>query len=143
VLRHGPVWRCGDPHAAANVIQGNVRDGHLRFAGQALAGADHIGEGEPAQAYIRPHDVRVSSTRNNGDSVAASLDRSNNLGWMSKLHLRLDDGQTLIAHVPNEDLGQHQPGDRVWVDLRNAKIFAPADGEAPSEPADGGIRAVV
>ncbi|MDP9340618.1 MAG: sulfate/molybdate ABC transporter ATP-binding protein [Actinomycetota bacterium] len=128
---------------AANVIQGNVRDGHLRFAGQALAGADHIGEGEPAQAYIRPHDVRVSSTRNNGDSVAASLDRSNNLGWMSKLHLRLDDGQTLIAHVPNEDLGQHQPGDRVWVDLRNAKIFAPADGEAPSEPADGGIRAVV
>ncbi|SRR6266571_2910994 len=128
---------------AANVIQGQVQDGHLRFAGQALAGAGHIDDGGAAQAYIRPHDVRVSGTRNNGDSVQASLERANNLGWMSKLHLRLDDGQTLIAHVPNEDLGAHAAGDRVWVDLRNAKIFAPTDGEAPADTADGDIRAAV
>jgi sulfate transport system ATP-binding protein len=128
---------------AANVIHGRVRGGHLRFAGQALAGAEHLDEGRTAQAYIRPHDVRVFGNRNNGDSVEAVLERSNNLGWMSKLHLRLDDGQALIAHIPNEDLRQHAPGDRVWVDLRNAKIFAPADVDAPTEPVDGDLSAAV
>jgi sulfate transport system ATP-binding protein len=127
---------------AANVIHGHVRDGHLHFADQTLAGAGHLQEGEVAQAYIRPHDVRISGFPNNG-SVAAMLERSNNLGWMSKLHLRLDDGQALIAHVPNEELGEHTSGDRVWVDLRNAKIFAPAGGAASPDPAQDHLSAAV
>jgi sulfate/thiosulfate transport system ATP-binding protein len=116
---------------AANVLQGHVSDGRLRFGDQVLWDADHIDDGSAARAYIRPHDVRVGDERLNGNSVPAVLERVNNLGWMSKLHLRLQDGQTLIAHIPNEELGAHVPGDNVWVDLRNAKIFAPPPGLEP------------
>src|SRR5437867_8137740 len=40
---------------AANVIQGSLRGGRLRFGDQVLDRADHIVDGEAAQAYIRPH----------------------------------------------------------------------------------------
>ncbi len=127
---------------AANVIAGRVVGGRLQFGDQALPGAEHIGDGETAQAYIRPHDVRVGEVRN-GASVSAVLERVNNLGWMSKLHLHLSDGQALIAHVPNEELGQQSPGDRVWVDLRNAKIFVPSETDGSDVPTDSDLPAAV
>src|SRR5439155_11316856 len=105
-----------------------------RFGEQVVWDVDHIQDGSDAHAYVRPHDVRMSSSRSN-DSVAATLKRVNNLGWISKLHLRLSDGQVVIAHVPNEALGVHEPGDDVWVDLRNAKIFKPEEKIAAT--ADG------
>jgi sulfate/thiosulfate transport system ATP-binding protein len=109
---------------AANVLQGQVRGGRVRFGEQVLWDVDHIQDGSDARAYVRPHDVRVSAQQGRR-SMPATLERVNNLGWMSKLHLRLDDGQVVIAHVPNEALGIHEPGEGVWVDLRNAKIFRP------------------
>jgi hypothetical protein len=42
---------------------------------------------------------------------------------MSKLHLRLDDGQPLTAQLPNEQLAGIHEGMMVWVDLHNAKVF--------------------
>jgi hypothetical protein len=74
--------------------------------------------------------------RKSNGAVPAVLERVNNLGWMSKLHLRLPDGQAVIAHVPNDALGAHEPGDGVWVDLRNAKIFRP-DREKVEATPDG------
>jgi len=111
---------------AANVIRGYVHGGLLRFGGQAIEDADHIDDGSMAHAYIRPHDVRIGNDLNGG-SVPATLERMSNLGWMHKLHLRLPDGQTLIAHVSNEDIGDLQLDDEVKLDLRNAKIFAPEE----------------
>ena len=111
---------------AANVLEGRIRDGRLRFGEQVLLSAERtldIDDGADARAYIRPHDVRVAHRLENGNSVPAKLERVNNLGWMSKLHLSLSDGQALIAHVPNGELGPYQPGEHVWVDLRNAKVF--------------------
>jgi sulfate/thiosulfate transport system ATP-binding protein len=108
---------------AANVLLGQVRAGRVRFGEQVLWNAAHMEEGTEARAYIRPHDVRLSDLRANGVSVQAMLERVNNLGWMSKLHLRLPDGQPLVAHVRNEELTPHRPGEQVWVDLRNAKVF--------------------
>jgi sulfate/thiosulfate transport system ATP-binding protein len=109
---------------AANVIRGYVHGGLLRFGGQVIQDADHIDDGTMAHAYIRPHDVRIGNDLNGG-SVPATLERMSNLGWMHKLHLRLPDGQTLIAHVSNDDIGDLQLDGEVKLDLRNAKIFAP------------------
>ncbi len=117
---------------AANVLQGSVRDGRLRFGEQVLWDAAHIDDGSAAHAYIRPHDVRVADRRTNGESLPAVLERIKDLGWMSKLHLRLPDGQGLVAHIPNDELGPLAPGGQVWVDLRNAKVFALEAGETPS-----------
>ena len=46
---------------AANVISGSVRDGHLVFGDHRLPGAQHLDEGVPAHAYIRPLDIPGSS----------------------------------------------------------------------------------
>ena len=123
---------------AANVLEGRIRDGRLMFGEQlVLSGEsiDGIDDGASARAYIRPHDVRVAHHPENGNSVPAVLERVNNLGWMSKLHLDLSDGQAIIAHVRNEELGPYEPGERIWVDLRNAKIFPWDDVPAPASRA--------
>jgi len=144
VMHHGHVEQMGSPEelynrpatpfvagflGAANVLEGRVRDGRLQVGSEALGDAAHLNDGAPARAYVRPHDVRVSEPRNGGSAVAATLERINNLGWMSKVHLRFSDGQGLIAHIPNEELEAVTPGQRVEVDLRNTQVFAT---EAPS-----------
>ena len=45
---------------AANVLHGHVVDGKVHLGTFQVPGADHLEEGAPAAAYVRPHDVRVS-----------------------------------------------------------------------------------
>ena len=62
------------------------------------------------------------------------VERVNDLGWISKVHLCLPDGQLLTAHIPNEHLARVEQGARVFVDLRNAKVFPPSGGAiSPSD----------
>ncbi|HEY7875123.1 MAG TPA: sulfate/molybdate ABC transporter ATP-binding protein, partial [Actinomycetota bacterium] len=143
VMHEGKLEQVGDTNAiynepatpfvagfvgAANVIQGLVISGRVQFGEQHLDGAGHIQEGAPAHAYVRPHDVTVSSVPINGSSSAATVERVNDLGWISKVRLVLADGQALTAEVPNERLDGVAAGGRVYVDLRNAKVFPPASG---------------
>jgi len=152
VMHHGHVEQMGSPEelynrpatpfvagflGAANVLEGRVRDGRLQVGSEALGDAAHLNDGAPARAYVRPHDVRVSEPRNGGSAVAATLERINNLGWMSKVHLRFSDGQGLIAHIPNEELEAVTPGQRVEVDLRNTQVFATEAPGAESKTAAG------
>jgi sulfate transport system ATP-binding protein len=118
---------------AANILDGDVVAGAVRFGEALLAGADHIGDGEAARAYVRPHDVRITLAPSNGHSSPAIVERLNDLGWMSKVRLRLRDGQVIIAHVPNEEVPEVRLGQEVHVDLRNAKVFS-AVGPALPEP---------
>jgi sulfate transport system ATP-binding protein len=153
LMHHGRVQQVGSPEdvynnpatpfvagflGAANVLVGRVRDGRLQVGSEALGDAAHLNEGTPARAYVRPHDVRVSAPGNGGPAVEATLERINNLGWMSKLYLRFSDGQGLIAHIPNEEVGPHQPGQQVWVDLRQAKVFDAGDAEAEAPTRSSG-----
>jgi sulfate transport system ATP-binding protein len=110
---------------AANVIKGIVIGGLVQFGEQLVAGADHLEDGAPAHAYVRPHDVALSLAPSNGLSSSATVERLSNLGWTSKVHLRLSDGQGLTAQLPNERLAGVAAGGRVYVDLRNAKVFSP------------------
>ena len=45
----------------ANVLHGHVVDGHVQFGDHRVAGARHLDEGAAARAFVRPHDVRVST----------------------------------------------------------------------------------
>ena len=113
---------------SANVVRGIVIGDRVQFGEQQLDGAGHMDEGAAAHAYIRPHDVIVSGASMNGSSSPATVERVNDLGWISKVHLVLPDGQPLTAQVPNDRLGSVGPGSRVFVDLRNAKVFPPGGG---------------
>src|SRR5439155_546003 len=140
VMRQGSVEQIGDSEdiynrpatpfvagfvGASNVVRGTVFEGHVHFGRSAVAGADHLLDGAEAQAYIRPHDVQV--TRLPGAmSFPVRVERRTNMGWMSKVHLRLEDGQTLVAEIPNDELNGIRGGEPAQANLRNAKVFAPA-----------------
>jgi sulfate transport system ATP-binding protein len=108
---------------SANVIRGLVIGDSVQFGQQLVAGADGLPEGALAHAYVRPHDVNVYMQSMNGSTTTAIVERLNDLGWISKLHLRLDDDQAISAQLPNEQLIGIDEGMKVWVDLQNAKVF--------------------
>jgi sulfate transport system ATP-binding protein len=114
---------------SANVLHGHVADGHVEFGEHRVGGARHLEEGVAAQAFVRPHDVRLADATVNGNSVAATVERVSSLGWLSRVILRLPDGQVLTAELPSEELAGIGLGDDVRVDLRNAKAFR--GGEVP------------
>jgi sulfate transport system ATP-binding protein len=105
---------------SANVLHGEVVDGHVHLGSMRIPGAGHLDEGAPAAAFVRPHDVVVTG---NGEGIDASIERVSSLGWLARVSLRLPGGETLVAHVPNDDLHGAAEGDTVRVDLRNPKAF--------------------
>ena len=64
-------------------------------------------------------------------SFPVSVRRRTNLGWMSKLQLGLEDGQVLVAEVPNDQTSGLMDGEVAFATLANAKVFP----RSPSEPA--------
>ena len=138
VMNHGRVEQIGDSESiynrpaspfvagfvgASNVLNGHVWEGHVHFGRSAVAGAYHLEDGREAVAYVRPHDIRLSA-QPGPMSFAVTVDRRTNLGWESKIHLRLADGQILIAQLPNEETIGIREGLTAYADLRNARVFA-------------------
>jgi sulfate transport system ATP-binding protein len=118
---------------SANVLHGSVRDGHVHLGGFRLPGADHLEEGAAASAFVRPHDVRLSPDRN-GSDARGIVERIATLGWLARVTIRLDGGETLVAHVPHEELHGATEGGAVWIDLRDPKAFVrPEPAEAGAE----------
>jgi sulfate/thiosulfate transport system ATP-binding protein len=117
---------------AANVISGWVVGGRVQFGEQILEGSSDLPDGSAAFAYVRPHDVELSAVPNSRLASGATVERVSNLGWTSKIVLGLEDGQSLAAELPNERLNGLGEGDKVYVDLRNAKVFrAEGSGALP------------
>ena len=48
---------------SANVLHGQVRDGHVHLGAIRIGGAAHLADGSAATAFVRPHDVRVRPTQ--------------------------------------------------------------------------------
>jgi len=145
VMHEGRIEQIGPPDAiyheprtafvagfvgSANVLHGHVADGHIQFGEHRVAGAGHLADGIPAAAFVRPHDVRLLGAEANGGSVAATVERISSLGWLSRVSLRLPDGQVLMAELPSEELSSVALGERVSVHMRNAKAFARTDAVA-------------
>ena len=125
---------------AANVLHGHVVDGHVHLGTFQVPGADHLEEGAAAAAYVRPHDVRVSQEET---GVRGTIERMATLGWLARLSIKLPGGETLVAHVPHDELGGAKEGDAVWVDLRSPKAFGIETDEAQSSTQTNGAAAEV
>jgi sulfate transport system ATP-binding protein len=118
---------------SANVLSGDVVDGHVRIGEHLVPGAGHLEEGVPARAFVRPHDVVVSTGERNGRSVIATVERVRTLGRVSRVSLRLPDDQVLMAELPDAELDPLEIGEEVFVDVRSAKAFpTPETAGAPS-----------
>ena len=152
VMNHGRVEQVGPADAiynqpatpfvaafvgSSNVLRGTVWERHVHFGHSIVAGAHDIPDGAEAVAYIRPHDVEVTSSRRR-DLLPGLVERRTDMGWMSKLHLQLEDGQPLVAQLPNEEIEGVEAGQRLYANLRNPKVFSrdQADQVTVTEPDD-------
>jgi len=123
---------------AANVLNGWVWEGHVHFGRSAVKGAYHLEDGLAARAYVRPHDIRLTNEETE-TSFGVTVERRTNMGWESKLHLRLADGQVLIAQLPNEELTHVSFARPVFADLRHAKVFSSGEELTAEAPEPAGV----
>jgi sulfate transport system ATP-binding protein len=153
VMNHGKVEQVGSaddiynrpaaPFVAAfvgssNVLKGVVWERHVHFGHSIVAGAHAIPDGEEAVAYIRPHDVQI--TEDPGErSFPVAVERRIDMGWTSKLHLRLEDGQPLVAQLPNEEINGVAAGQNLFANLRNPKVFPRSRAEEAAPASDEAV----
>ena len=135
VMNHGKVEQVGaadqiynqpaTPFVAAFVGSSNVLQAPSG-SGTSTSGAPQWPEpttspdGREAVAYIRPHDIEAHDSAG-AMSFPISVERRTDMGWTAKLHLRLEDGQPLVAQLPNEEIQ--------GVDCRSAPLREPAQPE--------------
>jgi len=149
VMNHGKVEQVGTaeeiynqpatPFVAAfvgssNTLRGVVWERYVHFGRSAVAGAHHIADGREAVAYIRPHDIEITAEAG-AMSFPISVERRTDLGWAAKLHLRLEDGQGLVAQLPNDEIEDIRPGQRLFANFRNPMVFV-EEADAPDIAGD-------
>ena len=149
VMHEGKVEQVGHPNeiydepvtpfvagfvGSANVLHGEVLNGHVCLGNLRVPGASHLEEGAAATAYVRPHDVRIAANGVAADPLSnptATIVRITSLGWLARVNLRLPDGQVIVAQIPQPELFGAKEQDEVSLDLRNPKAFLrPAPGES-------------
>jgi ABC-type sulfate/molybdate transport systems ATPase subunit len=98
----------------------------VAFGPYSIGGADHLPDGLEAHAYVRARSVHVARRPIGTATLPATVERAVRLGWMTKLHMRLGDGQRVTAEVDNDEAYGLADGQAIYVDLREAKVFESA-----------------
>ncbi len=122
----------------ANLLSGTIQDGRASVGSFAVhvPGGATPRDGATVQAFVRPHDVKL--TKAHPDRIAdgatletapdVSIARVERLAWLGghvKLQLKLADGASMTVEMQRneiEALGIGE-GDMVMADLRQAKVF--------------------
>lgn len=142
VMNRGRIEQSGPPGEVydhpANPFVYNFLGSVNLFHGRVREGQVHVGEGTfpvagmrggadaPAVAYVRPHEVKVTSTPSGVSSLPALVRTVHSAGPLVRLELqRLDDGALFSAELTREESRELtlEPGARVHVELRNVRVF--------------------
>jgi sulfate transport system ATP-binding protein len=118
-----------------NVLKGEVKDGRAALGMLAVHAPPGTGDGASVRAFVRPHDVELAPETDGAGAAtpadesrtvaSARVERVSRVGWMVKVELRLPDGQPLAVELTKDRVAELNlaEGDRVMVNLREAKIF--------------------
>jgi sulfate transport system ATP-binding protein len=110
----------------ANVLRGQMKDGRVDIGALAVDGPAGAENGVKVQAFVRPQDIRIEKpSLDAADVQLAKVLRMTRVGGQVKLTVELGTGDTVtvqMAKVEVDQLGVEQ-GDRVMVDLKEAKVF--------------------
>jgi len=142
ILRAGQIEQIGTPEEIydkpaspfvydflgnVNLFHGRMKDGAVVIGGTEFATQDAAGEQDSeAVAFVRPHDIRVTRQAT-GPALAATVIRSNAAGPVANLELkRADSGEIFTVQLSKELFGElaPKPGEQVFVELKNVKIFS-------------------
>jgi sulfate transport system ATP-binding protein len=141
LLSQGAVVQAGSPHevydrpktpfvasflGGANVLRGQIKDGRADVGTGTVEGPAGAENGASFQAFVRPHDIRLEKPTEELAAVQlARIERVTRVGGNVKLAVTLVTGDVITVQMPKAELDQLgvQPGDRVMVDLKEAKVF--------------------
>jgi sulfate/thiosulfate transport system ATP-binding protein len=140
LLFDGKVAQAGSPHelydrpaneftasflGGANVLSGLAEKGALRVGAHSVRVPAGTREGTPVQAFVRPHNVRLSKQVVAGASNAARVERVTRVGAFVKVYVSLVTGESITVQISKAELDELaiEPGDAVAVDLVEAKLF--------------------
>jgi sulfate transport system ATP-binding protein len=142
LLHEGTVVQAGSPHevydrpktpfvasflGAANILRGQMKDGRADVGAFAMDGPEGAVNGASVQAFVRPHDIRLekASSELPNQVQLARITRITRIGGNVKLAVQLVTGDMVAVQMPKLELDQLgvEAGDRVLVDLKEAKVF--------------------
>jgi sulfate transport system ATP-binding protein len=124
ILRGGRIEQIGTPaeiydHPATRFVHD--------FLGNVNSFAAPVGEQSVSStAFVRPHDIRVVRELAGEATLKARVKRCNAVGPVANLELeRLDTGEPFTVQLSKEQFRElrPQPGEEVFVELQNVKIF--------------------
>jgi sulfate transport system ATP-binding protein len=111
-----------------NVFHARIEDGRAWWDNVPLdvPGRFDHGQGQ-AHVYIRPHELEIERSRNGHPAIEASVLRINPAGAVAKVGLVNASGRDIQVDLPLERLEtlRLQPGDRVYLSPRKARVFVP------------------
>jgi sulfate/thiosulfate transport system ATP-binding protein len=142
LLQDGRVVQAGSPHdvydrpstpfvasflGGANVLRGQMKDGRVDIGAMAVDGPAGAEDGVKVQAFVRPQDIRIEkpTEASAGTVQLAKVLRMTRIGGQVKLTVQLGTGDAVTVQMSKseiDELGIEQ-GDRVMVDLKEAKVF--------------------
>ena len=141
VMHEGRVEQAGPPReiydrpatrfvaefvGGANVLSGRVQNGKAAVSSLAVDAPPEARDGANVSAYVRPQDVKLQKAAEDSQDVSvAKVDKITIVAGQAKVTLTLADGSPMTVTMRRaevETLGIHE-GDRVMVDLREAKVF--------------------
>jgi sulfate transport system ATP-binding protein len=142
LLQDGKVVQAGSPHdvydrpstpfvasflGGANVLRGQMKDGRVDIGAVAVDGPQGAENGVKVQAFVRPQDIRLEKpTDEPGSTVQlARVVRMTRVGGQVKLTVELASGDSVTVQMAKTEVDQLgvEQGDRVMVDLKEAKVF--------------------
>jgi sulfate transport system ATP-binding protein len=116
VMNRGRIEQVGTP---AEIYDHPATPFVMTFIGPV-----NVMHNQQTQVFIRPQDV-VITLEGGENKDRAVVERIINLGWEVQVELRLEDGQTLMAHLSREnfaDLGL-VPRQEVFITSKDARSF--------------------
>lgn len=141
VMHEGRVEQAGTPHeiydrpatpfvasfvGGANVLFGRVQAGRVDVGAFAVEAPEGARDGAAVHAYVRPHDVKLAKAVEGATDVTlGTVERLTRVGPHVKVSLRLPGGEPMSVQMAKAEIDALgiAPGDRVMVDLREAKVF--------------------
>jgi len=143
ILREGRIEQIGTPDEIydrpaspfvydflgnVNLFSGRVHDGSVTIGETQFDLPEKAGvTNQTAVAFVRPHDIRVTREAVGQKTIPARVIRSNAAGPLANLDLaRLDGGGAFTVQLSKEQFQELQPkpGEQVFVELKNVRVFA-------------------
>ncbi|MEV5326015.1 ABC transporter ATP-binding protein [Nonomuraea sp. NPDC052634] len=110
-----------------NLLPGLVREGRIEVLGRSIPAPGAHATAQEVVLGVRPHQVTIGHGRPGALELPAEIRLAEVTGSATFLHLRLQDGRHLVAHLPGTR--QYTPGEPAlaYVDPAHVLVFD-ADG---------------